>query len=105
MVADSTALLDRAAQLAWKWRLCRLQRLAADRAVARAQLVGLQRIEDTQHFLDIAADREVVDAGEADDAVRIDDEGRAQGDTLIGVEHAASLRQLALDVGQPGKRA
>src|SRR6266702_634808 len=40
-----------------------LQRVLAGLPVARAQLVGLQRVEDAQHLLRVAADREVVDAG------------------------------------------
>src|SRR5512139_2761658 len=36
--------------------------------VAGAEFVGLQRVEHAQHFLRIAADREVVDRHEADDA-------------------------------------
>src|SRR5690606_22760598 len=35
--------------------------------VAGAQLVGLQRIERAQHFLDVAADVQVVDGNPADD--------------------------------------
>jgi hypothetical protein len=70
----------------------RLERLAADRAVARAQLVGLQRVEHAQHFLRVAADRQVVDRGEADDAVRIDDEGRAQRHAGVLVEDAERIR-------------
>src|SRR5262245_8519845 len=37
------------------------QRIAADRAVARTQLVGLQAVEGAQHLVWIAADVEVVD--------------------------------------------
>src|SRR6266849_2955243 len=79
----------------------RLQRLLARLPVARAELVGLQRIEHAQHLLRIAADAEVIHRGEADDALRVDDEGRAQRHPLALVEDAERSRQLALDVGEP----
>src|SRR5262245_60588839 len=49
--------------------LRRLQHFLALLPVAGAELVGLQRIEHAQHFLWIAADREVVHRDEADDAL------------------------------------
>src|SRR5215212_4254255 len=80
-----------------------LQDLFALLPVAGAKLVGLQRIKHAQHFLRIAADREIVHRHEADDAVRIDDEGGAQADALALVEDAQLLGQLTLDVGQHGE--
>src|ERR1700754_1932430 len=73
-----------------------LQDLVALLPVAGAKLVGLQRIEHAQHFLRVAADREVVHRHEADDAIGIDDEGGAQADALGLVEDAQLLRELAL---------
>src|ERR1700761_7295299 len=83
----------------------RLERVAADNAVARAELVGLQRVEHAEHFLRVAADREVVDRSPADDALGIDDEGGAERDAGLLVEDAELGRELALDVRQPGERA
>src|SRR3954454_12410071 len=56
--------------------------LVAALPIARGQFARLQRVERTQHFVDVAADRQIVNAGEADDAFGIDDEGRAQGDAV-----------------------
>src|SRR5579883_292398 len=81
-----------------------LQDLFAPLPVAGAKLVGLQRVEHAQNFLRVAADREVVDRHEADDALRIDDEGRAQADALALVEDAERGRELALEVGQHRER-
>src|SRR5579863_8997522 len=79
----------------------RLKRLFALLPVAGAELVGLQRVEDAQHLLWIAADAEVVHRGEADDALGIDDEGRPERYALVLVEDAERGRELALDVGEP----
>src|SRR5258708_8149975 len=83
-----------------------LQDVVALLPVAGAELVGLQRIEHAQHFLRIAADREVVHRHEADDALGIDDEGGAQANAFGLVEDAERLAELALEVGQhrEGKR-
>src|SRR5688500_10962099 len=81
-----------------------LQDLFALLPVAGAKLVGLQRVEHAQHFLRIAADRQVVHRDEADDALGIDDEGGAQADAFALVEDAQLLGELALDVGQHGER-
>src|SRR5260221_6670204 len=81
-----------------------LQDVVALLPVAGAELVGLQRIEHAQHFLRIAADREVAHRHEADDALGVDDEGRAQTDALGLVENAEPLRELALEVGQHRER-
>src|SRR5882757_1261769 len=72
--------------------------------VAGAELVGLQGVEHAQHFLRIAADREVVHRHEADDALGIDDEGGAQADALVLVEDAERCRKLALEIGQHRER-
>src|SRR3954453_13130296 len=81
-----------------------LQDVFALLPVAGAKLVGLQRIEHAQHFLRVAADREVVHRHEADDALGIDDEGGAQADALALVEDAEPSRQLALEVDQHRER-
>src|SRR5215471_4801580 len=77
-----------------------LEDVLAPLPVAGAELVGLQGIEDAQHFRRIATDGKVVHRHEADDAVGIDDEGGAQAHALGLVENAERLGQLALDVGQ-----
>src|SRR5215469_1720924 len=82
----------------------RLQGLFALLPVARAELVGLQRIEHAQHFLGAAADAQVGDVDEADDALRVDDVSGALRDTGPGVEDAERTRQLALDVREHGER-
>src|SRR6266481_1010335 len=81
-----------------------LQDVVALLPVAGAELVGLQRIEHAQHFLRVAADREVVHRHEADDAVGIDDEGGAQAHALALVEDAERPGKLALEIGQHGER-
>src|SRR6266853_444237 len=81
-----------------------LQDVVALLPVAGAELVGLQRIEHAQHFLRIAADREVVHRHEADDALGIDDEGGAQANAFALVEDAQRLGQFALEVGQHRER-
>src|SRR5207247_949859 len=50
------------------------KRRAADSPVAGAQLVGLQAVEDAQHFVRVAADVQVVDAHVLDRVVGVDDE-------------------------------
>src|SRR5262245_51706533 len=61
----------------------RFERVLAFLPVAGAELVGLQGVEDAQDFLRVPADAQVVDRGEADDALGIDDEGCAQGDAFL----------------------
>ena len=65
--------------------LRRLQGLTAHRAVAGAELVGLQGVEHAQHLVDRAADLEVVDRRPADDAVGVDDEGGSNGSVVFQV--------------------
>src|SRR5665213_1730116 len=61
--------------------------------VARAQLVGLQRIEYTQHFRRVAAYRKIGDVDETDHTLRVDHEGGALGilDTEAGVAQRATF--------------
>jgi len=68
--------------------------------IAGAEFVGLQSIENAQHFLRIAADAHVGDISKADDAFRIDDEGGALGNAGFFIEHAEGGRKLAVDVGE-----
>ena len=49
---------------------------------------------------DVAADDRSFTVDVADDALRVDDEGRAQRHALLLVEDAERARQLALDVRQ-----
>src|SRR5690606_35550437 len=69
-----------------RWRCWReprnLERAAADGAVACAQTVGQQRVQDAQGFFGAAAHVEIVDRHVLDDVVRIDDEGGAQCDAF-----------------------
>src|SRR6266851_1816045 len=90
-------------QAAWirRGESSRLERLFALLPVAGAKLIGLQRVEDAQHLARVAADRKIIDADMADDALGIDDEGGAQRDALVLVEDAQRCAQLALDVGEP----
>src|SRR5512132_875446 len=85
-------------------RSCGLENVFALLPVAGAQLVHLQSVQDTQHFLRVSADIEVVHRNEADDPLGIDDERRAQTHALALVEDAESGAQLSLDVRQHGKR-
>src|SRR5205809_2927308 len=71
--------------------------------VARAELVGLQAIEDAQHLGDAAAHRQVVDAHPADHALGVHDEGGPQRDPLLLVQDAERARQLAAGVGEHGE--
>src|SRR5258705_1844075 len=80
-----------------------LQRGLARLPVARAKLAGLERIEHAYHLVHVATDREIVDAGPADDALRIHDEGGPQRDSLAPVQDAERGRELALGVGQHGE--
>src|SRR6185437_3153127 len=81
---------------AWWWgilltsaaRYLSRQRLTAHRTVAGAQLVGLQAVEDAQGFLRRTADIQAVDRDMLHDAVRIDDQGGAQRDIGVVVQHA-----------------
>src|SRR3954470_132980 len=82
----------------------RLKRVLALLPVAGAQLVGLQGVQNAQDFLRVAADRQVIDRSEADDALGIDDEGGAECHAFGLVEDAELGAQLALDVGQHRER-
>ena len=52
----------------------RSKRFPTDLPVARAELVGLQTVEDAQHFFGIAADVQVIDRYVLNHIVGIDDE-------------------------------
>src|SRR5215468_9744239 len=72
--------------------------------VARAQLVGLQRIEHAQDFLGAAADAEVGDVDEADHALGVDDVGGPLRDAGLRIEDAERARELTLDVREHRER-
>src|SRR5665213_526773 len=72
--------------------------------VARAQLVGLQRIQYAQHFRRVAAYRKIGDVNETDHTLRVDHEGGALGDAGLAIENTQGVAELALDVRQHRKR-
>src|SRR5579864_4445753 len=82
----------------------RLQGLFALLPVAGTELVGLQRIENAQHFGRVAADRKIGDVDEADHALGVHDVGGALGDARFGVENAEAPGELALDVREHRER-
>ena len=71
--------------------------------VARAQLVGLERVERAEHLGHVASDAEVVDADPANHALRVDDERRPQRDAVF-VKDAERARELALRVREHRER-
>src|SRR5690606_34838287 len=78
----------------------RSEGLAADRAVARTQLVGLQAVEDTQRLVGVAADVQVVHRDVLDRVVRVDDESRTQRDAFVPVADAELVDQRTCRVGE-----
>src|SRR3984957_16143629 len=82
----------------------RLQGVVALLPVTRAQLVGLQRIKNAQHLLGTATHVHVSDVHEADDPVRVDDEGGTLCDAGLRVEDPESACELALDVREHRER-
>jgi hypothetical protein len=54
--------------------------------------------------LRIAADRQIVDRHEPDDVERVHDKGGALGHAFLRVEDAECIREVALHLGQHGKR-
>ena len=81
----------------------RLENLFARVPVARAKLVGLKGVEHAQGLLRVPADIEAVDRHVLDDVVGIDDERRAIGDMLFGIEDPELGRQFLAVVGDPGE--
>lgn len=79
----------------------RPQDLFTLRPVARAQFVGLQRIEEAQRLLRIAANVQTIDRDMLDHIVGVDDEGGAIGDTSIGSDDAERVGEILLVVGDP----
>ena len=72
--------------------------------IARAELIGLQGVEHAQHFINVAADGEIGNHNETNDAFRVNDISGALGDTGVGVEDAERGGEFALDVGEHGER-
>src|SRR6185312_8274917 len=76
------------------------QGVAADAAVARAELVGLQAVEDPQHLLGAAPDVEVVDRHVLDDVVRVDDERCAKRHPFVRIAHAELVDERAPGIAE-----
>src|ERR1700741_3522890 len=81
----------------------RAQQLFTLTPVARAQRVGLERIENTKRLLRVAADVQAIDRDVLDHVVGVDDEGRSESDSLLLGEDSESLGELLLVVGDPRK--
>lgn len=63
-------------------------------------LIELQRLDQTQRFVDRPSDRQIVDRLLPDYAVRVDDEGAAQSDSLVLDQHSVVGRNGLGQVGQ-----
>src|ERR1700750_3089074 len=81
-----------------------LQGFLALLPVARTKFVCLQRIENAQNFLRIAAYRKIGYVCETNDAVRIDDERRSLGYPFFFIQNSKLPSKIALDVCQHRKR-
>src|SRR6185369_6410712 len=77
-----------------------LQRVAAHRAIAGAQLVGLQAVEQSQDLVRAATHVEVVHAHVLDGVVGVDDEGRPQRHAFGLVAHAELVDERAGHVAE-----
>src|SRR3954452_6333524 len=80
------------------------QRLLALLPVAGAKLIALQRIENAQDLIGIAANRALRHVNETDHIVRVDDECRALRDAGRRVENTQLLTEVALDVREHWER-
>src|SRR6266404_354715 len=72
--------------------------------VARAQFIGLKRIQHAQDFLRIASDRTGGDIRELNHAVGVHEKSSALGDTFNGIDDSKLLAQVAFDVGEHRER-
>lgn len=81
-------------------RLGEFERLAANRAVARAKRVRLQSVEQAQGVLRVMANVQVGDADVLDDIVRINDAGRATGNAGAFFPHAEAVNERTVGVGK-----
>src|ERR1700743_2351983 len=68
--------------------------------VAGAELVGLQRVEDADHLVDVASDGKVGRRNGTDDAVRIDDVGHADRGAGLRMQDADFRRERRSDVDE-----
>ena len=59
----------------------------------------LQRVNHTQHFVDVTAQRQVVNNLVANDAVSVDQEGTAQRNAFVRMLDAVSFLNFTFDVG------
>jgi len=71
--------------------------------VAAAESPGLKRVQDSQHLVRIAADRDFRDIDETDHSLGIDEEGRALGDAEVSIENAELFGEVALEVRDHGE--
>src|SRR5690606_2982844 len=78
----------------------RLQRVAANTPVARAQLLRLQGVENPQDLFWIAPHRHIVDGDVLDDVVRVYDEGCSQGNAFRAITHTQLIHQRARHVAE-----
>jgi hypothetical protein len=76
------------------------QSRATDATVARAEFVGLQAVQNAQHFIGVATHVQVVHADVLNGVVRVDDEGGAQGHTGGLVADAELVDQGTGHVGK-----
>src|SRR3569832_1511377 len=76
--------------------------LPAGRADFAVFLEKLQRIDHAQHFVDFAAERQIVNHLVLDDALTVDQERAAQRDAVRMLD-AVGASDLMLDVGDDGK--
>src|SRR5690348_15477615 len=82
---------------------CRFQGFLTLLPIAGAELVRLQRIEHTQHLLRAAANVEIGDVHETDDALRVHDVRGPLRDACLRIQYAEAARELPLDVGEHGE--
>ncbi len=52
------------------------------------ELTGLQRVEDSKHLVDVATNRQVIDAHEADHPLGVDDVGGSQANARVFVKNS-----------------
>src|SRR5690349_18967862 len=72
--------------------------------VARAELVGLERVKHSKNFIYVASHAEIIYRHVANDVIGIDDEGRALADAFVRVEDAKLVSEFPLHVGKHRER-
>jgi hypothetical protein len=78
----------------------RLEYSAASWAVAWAQFVGLETVEQTQNFVWVAADVQIIDRCVLDHIVWVDQEGCSQGNACTLFANTQAIDQVALGVSE-----